>query len=206
MKDFIFAFLFLLFKIIGKLHYLYGLLYMFVEKKKLGYCGKSVRVKYPTRLNHNIFLDDYVCISEGARFIMNESNEKFIMHKRAGAAQGLTVITGKHGHVIGRWSYDVMRFHEKDCGSTIIVYEDVRIGANVTLIAGITIGRGAQIGACSVVTKDVPPYAVVAGNPARVIKFIFTPEEIIRHEATLYKPGERLSKEKILTMWSIYTD
>lgn len=206
MKDFILAFFAFLQKVIGKLHYLYGLLYMAVEKKKLGYCGKSVRVKYPTRLNRNIFLEDNVCISEGARFIMNESNEKFIMHKRAGAAQGLTVITGKHGHVIGRWSYDVMRFHEKDCGSTVIVCEDVRIGANVTLMPGVIIGRGAQVGACSVVTKDVPPYAVVAGNPARVIKFIFTPDEIMRHEAMLYQPGERLSKEKILSMWSVYAD
>lgn len=177
---------------------------MSVEKSKLGSCGKYVNIKYPNRLNANIYLEDFVTINEGARFIMNNYGERFIMRKRAGAAQGLTVITGKHGHKIGHWSYDVMRYHEEDKGSTIIVCEDVRIGANVTLMPGVTVGRGAQIGACSVVTKDVPPYSIVAGNPARVIKFIFTPEEIIQHELMLYKQNERLSKEQILMMQSLY--
>ena len=46
------------------------------------------------------------------------------------------------------------------------------IGANATLLAGITIGESAMIGAGSVVTKDVPDYAVVAGNPAKILRFI----------------------------------
>lgn len=50
---------------------------------------------------------------------------------------------------------------------------DVWIGSNVCLKAGITIGNGAVIGMGSVVTKDVPPYAVAAGNPARVIRMRF---------------------------------
>ena len=46
------------------------------------------------------------------------------------------------------------------------------IGANSTLLPGITIGKHSLVGAGSVVTKDVPDYAVVAGNPARIIKYI----------------------------------
>lgn len=44
------------------------------------------------------------------------------------------------------------------------------IGFGVTILKGVTVGEGAIVGACSVVTKDVPPYAVVVGNPARIIR------------------------------------
>ncbi|MFJ6636190.1 acyltransferase [Streptomyces sp. NPDC091376] len=52
----------------------------------------------------------------------------------------------------------------------IVVEEDVFLGARVTILPGVTIGRGAAVGAGSVVTKDVPPEVVVAGNPARMIR------------------------------------
>lgn len=51
----------------------------------------------------------------------------------------------------------------------IIVEDDVTIGGNATILPGVKIGRGAMVGAGSVVTKDVPPYAVVCGNPSRII-------------------------------------
>jgi acetyltransferase-like isoleucine patch superfamily enzyme len=44
------------------------------------------------------------------------------------------------------------------------------IGSSATILCGVTIGEGAIIGAGSVVTKDVPPYTIVAGNPARVLR------------------------------------
>lgn len=55
---------------------------------------------------------------------------------------------------------------------------DVWVGCNATILRGVTIGDGAVVGANSLVNKDVPPYAIVAGNPAKVIKFRF-PEDII---------------------------
>ncbi len=53
----------------------------------------------------------------------------------------------------------------------IIIKENVWIGADVTLMPGITIGEGAIIAASSVVTKDVPKYAIVGGAPCKLIKF-----------------------------------
>lgn len=60
----------------------------------------------------------------------------------------------------------------------VIIENDVWIGAHVTLMSGVHVGNGAVIAANSHVIKDVPPYAIVGGNPARVIKYRFTPHQI----------------------------
>jgi chloramphenicol O-acetyltransferase type B len=60
----------------------------------------------------------------------------------------------------------------------VIVGNDVWIGADALIMSGVRIGNGAVIGARSVVTKDVPPYAIVVGNPAKVIRLRF-PETVI---------------------------
>jgi acetyltransferase-like isoleucine patch superfamily enzyme len=54
----------------------------------------------------------------------------------------------------------------------VIIGNSVWIGVNSTILKGVTIGEGSVVGAGSVVTKDVPPWTIVAGNPARVIREI----------------------------------
>lgn len=68
-------------------------------------------------------------------------------------------------------AYDVNHYQ-------IIIGNDVWIGEGVTILAGVKIGNGAVIGAGAVVAKDVPPYAIVVGNPARVVKYRF-PKAVI---------------------------
>ena len=62
----------------------------------------------------------------------------------------------------------------------IIVKDDVWIGTGAIILSGVTIGQGAVIGAGSVVSKDVPPYAIVVGNPARVVKYRFSQSIIMK--------------------------
>lgn len=59
---------------------------------------------------------------------------------------------------------------------------DVWIGTGVMLLGGITVGDGAVIAAGSVVVKDVPPYAIVGGNPAKIIRYRFSDDEILQLE------------------------
>lgn len=76
----------------------------------------------------------------------------------------------------------------------IIVDDDVWIGYGATIMSGVHIGQGVVVAAGAVVTKDVPPYAIVGGVPAKVIKYRFESEMI---EELLKIDYEKLSKEDI---------
>lgn len=78
-----------------------------------------------------------------------------------------TVIWGRD-HGISR---DELICNQEYSRGNIFIGDDVWIGANVTILKGVTIGNGAVVGAASVVTKDVPEYSVVAGNPCKLIKY-----------------------------------
>lgn len=79
---------------------------------------------------------------------------------------------------------------------SVIIGNDVWIGARATILEGVKIGDGAVVAAGAVVTKDVPPYAVVGGVPAKIIKYRFTEEEIEKLlEIKWWKKNESWLKE-----------
>ena len=77
---------------------------------------------------------------------------------------------------VSRDKHFFYRFYEK--GVTVKIGNDVWVGDNVTIMGGVSIGDGAVLAANSVITKDVPPYAIVGGNPAKLIKYRFESELI----------------------------
>ncbi|MEC0304935.1 acyltransferase [Terribacillus saccharophilus] len=86
----------------------------------------------------------------------------------------------KNSPWIGSKEYSFKGKNEK-----IVIKDDVWIGYGAIIFTGITIGRGAIIAAGSVVTRDVPDYAIVAGNPASVKSYRFSVEQINLHESLL---------------------
>lgn len=77
-----------------------------------------------------------------------------------------------------------MDSHEKlpENDAPVIIEDDVWCGANVTILKGVTIGRGSVVAAGAIVTKSCPPYSIIGGIPAKVLKMRFTPEQIKKHE------------------------
>ena len=82
---------------------------------------------------------------------------------------------------IGDKSYDFKGKNQK-----IIIDDDVWIGYGSVVFTGVHVHKGAIIAAGSIVTKDVPQYAIVAGNPAHIKGYRFTEEQIAEHEKALY--------------------
>jgi len=100
--------------------------------------------------------------------------------------------------IIGRFMADIGPQEKRlidDQG--VIIEDDVWVGTRAIILHGVRIGRGAIVAAGAVVTKDVPPYAIVGGVPANVIKFRWDVETILKHEKALYSPDQRLSKEEL---------
>lgn len=115
-------------------------------------------------MGDKLIIGKFCQIATGVRFIMNGSNH---------AMDGVSTYPFK---VFGdAWSDASMNVVSK--GDTVIE-NDVWIGNSATIMQGVTIGDGAIIGTNSLVSKDVEPYTIVGGNPARVIRKRFDDETI----------------------------
>ncbi|WP_319480701.1 DapH/DapD/GlmU-related protein [uncultured Draconibacterium sp.] len=172
--------------------------YFAVTRSKFGYIHPTAWYRQPIMIKgiKNVYLHENTSILGNALILTVLA--KFIVKKNTGIAEGLTVITGNHVSPIGRWHRFVDDTEKPgNADKDVVIEEDVWIGANVTLLSGVTIKRGAIVGAGSVCRFSSPPYSIVAGNPAKVIGFKFTPSEIIKHEKALYPEDERLSLDEL---------
>lgn len=173
---------------------------------RLGFCGKNVsfrnRYRIPTNALKNVYLYDNTSVKD---LCVISRGGKFIMKRSSTASVGLMVITGMHGRVPGIMFHELSRAHcETDKELDIVVEEDVWIGANVTLLPGVKVGRGATVAAGAVVTKDIPPYCVAGGVPAKFIKFYWSIETILEHEKQCYIESERFTREQLVEFFDKY--
>ena len=174
--------------------------YFGITRNQFGYVGEKVIMIPPLNIVNpaNVFL---LGNNKIEHCTISTSLAKFTMKKGAGAAEGLCVHTGNHLREIGKYYRDITNADKLASGQVldkdVIVEEDVWIGCNVTLLAGVTIGRGATVAAGAVVAKSMPPYCICGGVPAKFIKFYWTIDQILEHEAKLYPKEERYTKEEL---------
>ena len=160
--------------------------------KKFRKHGKNIRIGG----NPNIFYSNVECgndiyIGPNAMFLCHLATIRIGDHVIFGP--NVTIATGNHRtDYVGKWIDQVGgsdKLPENDQPVTFV--GDNWIGANATILKGVTINKGAIIGAGSVVTKDVPAYSIVVGNPARVVKMRFTEEQIKEHERLLQEKSNQ---------------
>ena len=119
----------------------------FVEVQKNASIGNNCKISSHTFICEGVTIEDAVFIGHSVTFIND-------MYPRATAVGGALQTEAD-------WKLD-----------KTVVKKGASIGSGCTILANVTIGEGAIIGAGSVVTKDVPPNAIVAGNPAKFLRFV----------------------------------
>ncbi len=120
----------------------------FVEVQKNARIGKNCKVSSHTFICEGVTIEDAVFIGHGVAFI-NDT------YPRATSASG-----------------ELQQQNEDWTVEATLVKKGASIGSGATILSRVTIGERAIVGAGSVVTRDVPPNAIVAGNPARVLRYL----------------------------------
>lgn len=141
-------------------------------RRAFGSCGKNVYLSSNCTYSgiKNIYIGDNAVIDGGAVFLTTRA--KLIIGDDFMCGPRVTIITGDHRIDIPGRTMRSIREDEKlpENDQDVVIENDVWVGANAIILKGVTIGTGSVICAGAVVTKDVPPYSIVGGVPAKVIK------------------------------------
>lgn len=156
--------------------------------------GKGCTIYSSTRifLPRNLIMDNGSTIAD---HVIITNSRLFHVKEKAIISQYSFVYCGTHN------IYDESFASE---GGDIILEEGCWVAAHCYIGGGVTIGRGARVGADSAVRKSVPPYSVSFGNPNRIVGFCHTPSEIIELEKTKYPENQRLSIEFLKNNYNSY--
>mgnify|MGYP002525228036 CR=1 FL=1 len=175
------------------------------ERKDFGSLPAHSTIAYPCHIGvpKNLYIEDFVKIRYGLT-IINAKEESVYIKKYTVIAPDVTIVTNSHRSTIGIPQVILGESHINDKSADVIIEEDVWVGTRVTILAGVTLGRGCIVAANTLVTKPIPPYALVVGMPARIIGVKFSLSDIERHEEALYPANERLSHEELVSLFNKY--
>ncbi|MCQ2199397.1 MAG: acetyltransferase [Paludibacteraceae bacterium] len=172
----------------------------------MGSCGKNVLLKPSTSVFkglENFYISEDVRIARYA--VIYSTRARVIIGSKVGIAPYLKIITGNHRvDKVGHYMFDGDNDKRPEDDEDVIIEGDSWFGVNVTILSGVTIGRGSCIAAGAVVNKSMPPYSIIGGVPAKVLKFRFSIDEIIEHEKTLYPENKRYAREQLEELFIKY--
>lgn len=158
-----------------------------LRKNAFGACGKNVRLGSDSSFAgiQNIYVGDDVSLGASTRIMTTRA--KVILGSHIMFAPNVTVVSGNHRiDLVGRYMSQVTDSEKlKENDQDIVIGDDVWIGTNVVILSGVHIGCGSVIAAGSVVTRDVPEYSIVGGNPAKVLKKRFSNDDLLLHKEKL---------------------
>jgi acetyltransferase-like isoleucine patch superfamily enzyme len=156
---------------------------------------------YDRNINIITWSDDYLLIIGRYCSIGRECN--FFLHANH-RPDWVTTSSQLLGPVTPETDKMLMDKGHPACKGDIIIENDVWIGSHSTIMSGVTVGNGAVVAATSTVTKDVPPYAIVAGNPAKIKKYRFMPREIdMLQQIKWWNWPENKIREESALLWSM---
>lgn len=177
----------------------------FPSRGDLGSVGKNSVIGYPVDFSYSrgVHLEDNTVIRMGT-CIQNNKGEHVFIKKYTVVSKNVTIVTNNHRSTVGIPQCLLGASHINDKSKDIHISEDVWVGTNATILSGGDLGRGCIVGACSLVTKPVPPYALVAGIPAKIVGVKFTIDQILEHEKALYPEKERFSRGYLEELFAQY--
>lgn len=168
-----------------------------VYKPMFHSCGRNVYLdmKGSFLTFGTISVGHNVCIGLGANFTSTLST--ITIGNNVMFAPNVTIFGGNHNtSVVGRAMWDVSEKRPED-DRPVVIEDDVWVGTRVVILQGVRVGRGSIIAAGAVVNKDVAPYSIVGGVPAKRIKWRWSVDEILAHEQHLYPADQRLSAQHL---------
>lgn len=168
--------------------YLWDAIWSPIYKRAMKHCGADVYLRPMSsdiKGYENLSIGDGTSIPKGSTFYCTEA--PLTIGKKVLFGPKPTIITGDHRiDILGKHIIDVTvgeKLPENDM--PVVIEDGCWIGANVTMLKGVTIGRGSVVAAGAVVTKSCEPYSIIGGVPAKLVKMRFTPEQIAEHERLL---------------------
>lgn len=168
------------------------------EKRNKAYterykAGKNLFVEYDVNISRQHYLDGTISIGDNVLFskhVFIDYSGEIVLGNKVKLSDGVTIESHRHEFVPGAKV-------QKTIPTKLVIEEGVWIGQKALICEDVKrIGRFAQIGAGAVVRNPIPPYAIVVGNPAKIVGFLYTPEEVESFEKGRYTDNKKTDMEK----------